>query len=95
MMDNYQPNPIDVSDIDLPQELLKLEELIAKNTHEIWSQTRLNDGWRYAEQRNDLQKETPSLVPYEQLSESEKQYDRIISMNVIRLVIKLGFDITK
>ena len=94
-MDTYKPEPLDVSDIELPEELLKLEELITKNTHEVWSQTRISTGWHYGQQRNDRLKETPCLVPYEHLPESEKHYDRVISMNVIKLIIKLGYDITK
>ena len=94
-MDNYKPRPADVSDIDLPEALLELEELIAKNTHDVWAQRRLSEGWRYGQQKNDQLKETPCLVPYEQLPESEKEYDRIISTNVLRLIIRLGYDIVK
>ena len=94
-MDNYKPRPADVSDIDLPEALLELEELIAKNTHDVWAQRRLSEGWRYGQHKNDQLKETPCLVPYEQLPESEKEYDRIISMNVLRLIIRLGYDIVK
>ena len=91
----YQPKPIDTSDIDLPDELLDLKELLAKNTHKVWSKARMNEGWRYAKERNDSSKTTPCLVPYDKLPESEKEYDRILAVNVLKLIIKLGYDIQK
>ena len=90
---NYKPEPIDTSKITLTEEYLKLTELLAKNTHEMWAQQRLADGWNYGSQRNDTHKEHPGLVPYEQLPESEKQYDRIISAEVLKAFLALGYKI--
>jgi class 3 adenylate cyclase/tetratricopeptide (TPR) repeat protein len=92
-MVNYKPEPIDTSKIILTEEYLKLTELIAKNTHETWAQQRIVEGWKYGSQRNDIRKEHPGLVPYEQLPESEKQYDRIISLEVIKTLLALGYRI--
>ena len=88
---NYTPHPIDTKDVDLPQELKALAENVAKNVHEVWSAGRMKDGWTYGEERNDAERKHPCLVPYEELSEEEKEYDRNTSVETIKLILKLGF----
>lgn len=87
----YTPQPIDISDVRLPEELEPLVEKMAKNVHEVWAETRLKQGWKYGEQRNDELKTHPCLVPYEELPEEEKEYDRNTSIGTLKLVLKLGF----
>ena len=89
----YIPNPIDTSDIQLPEELNSLLEAMAKNVHEVWAETRIKQGWKYGEQRNDELKTHPCLVPYEDLPEEEKEYDRNTSRGTLKLIMKLGFKI--
>ena len=91
----YIPQPIDTADVKLPAELVRLVEQMSKNVHEVWSETRINQGWTYGEQRNDELKTHPCLVPYEELPEEEKEYDRKTSITTLKLIIKLGFKITK
>lgn len=91
----YKPQPIDTSEIELSKEIEELSELLAKNTHEVWSVGRIRDGWTYGEQRNDIKKTHPCLVPYEQLLDSEKEYDRNTSLETLKLILKLGYKISK
>ena len=42
----YIPAPVKL-DVKLPAELLELSEMIAKNVHEIWAQSRMAEGWTY------------------------------------------------
>ena len=93
MRKNYVPQPMDTSDIQLPEELNVLIEKMAKNVHEVWAQSRMEQGWTYGEQRNDELKHHPCLVPYEDLPEVEKQYDRDTSLQTLKLISKLGFKI--
>ena len=79
----------------LPKELNALAEEIAKNVHEVWSAGRINDGWTYGEDRNYADKMHPCLVPYEELSEDEKEYDRRTSQETLKLIVKLGYKIKK
>jgi hypothetical protein len=72
----YQPKPLDTSKVELTSELLELAEMLAKNTHDVWAQQRLSQGWTYGPKRDDNLKHHPSLVLYEELSEQEKDYDR-------------------
>ncbi|MBO4463846.1 MAG: Ryanodine receptor Ryr [Prevotella sp.] len=92
---DYNPQPIDTSDIKLPDELEMLVEQMSKNVHDVWAETRIQQGWTYGEQRNDELKTHPCLVPYEELPESEKAYDRNSSIGTLKLIMKLGFTISK
>ena len=91
----YVPQPIGTSDIQLPEELEALVEKMAKNVHEVWAETRIKQGWTYGSERNDKQKKHPCLIPYEELPEEEKEYDRGTSVGTLKLILKLGFRITK
>lgn len=95
MKQKYKPLPIDTSDIILPDNLMALAEELAKNVHEVWAKSRMEQGWTFGIERNDEQKEHPCLVPYEELSEDEKEYDRATSQETIKLILKLGFEINK
>ncbi len=91
----YTPKPIDTSDIQLPEELTPLLEAMAKNVHEIWAQERMSQGWTYGEKRDDTLKHHPCLVAYEDLPEEEKDYDRNTSVETLKMILKLGFNILK
>lgn len=94
-MSTYTPKPADLSDVNLPAELEPLIEQMAKNVHDVWAQSRINDGWRYGPERNDERKEHPCLVEYEQLPDSERAYDRNTAIGTLKLILKLGFKIEK
>jgi class 3 adenylate cyclase/tetratricopeptide (TPR) repeat protein len=90
---DYKPGPIDTSRLVLTPEIARLSEILARNTHENWSRLRLIDGWRYGPHRNDEKKEHPNLVPYDQLLEEERQYDRQTSMEAIKALLAMGYTI--
>ena len=87
--------PMDLSSVDLPESLIQLSERIAENVHEVWAKARIDEGWTYGEKRDDIHKKHPCLVPYDELPEEEKEYDRNTAMNTIKMVKKLGFRIEK
>jgi len=89
----YTPQPIDTSDVQLPAELEPLVEQMSKNVHEVWAETRIRQGWSYGAERNDALKQHPCLVPYEELPEEEKEYDRNTSIGTLKLIMKLGLTI--
>ena len=91
----YTPQPIDTSDVRLSEELEQLVEQMSKNVHEVWAETRIKQGWKYGKQRNDELKTHPCLIPYEELPESEKEYDRNTSIGTLKLILKLGFKIER
>lgn len=91
----YTPQPVDTTDVVLPVELEQLVEEMSKNVHEVWAETRIKQGWTYGEQRNDELKTHPCLVPYEDLPDEEKEYDRNTSIGTLKLIMKLGFKISQ
>lgn len=91
----YNPKPIDTKDIILSQDILNLGELIAKNVHDNWARGRIEQGWKYGPKRDDIKKETPTLVPYEKLPESEKEFDRKTALETLKTIQKLGYKIKK
>ncbi len=94
-MNTYKPSPIDLSDVVLTEDLNELSETMAKNVHEVWAQNRIEEGWTYGEKRDDERKLHPCLVPYDDLPEAEKAYDRDTALGTLKLIRKLGFKITK
>ena len=95
MREKYIPQPVDTSGVVLPRELECLAEEIAKNVHEVWSAGRMQDGWTYGKERNDAERKHPCLIPYEELTEEEKAYDRNTSQETLKLITKLGFKIVR
>ena len=91
----YEPKPMNTDHISLPEELLALTEQIAENVHENWSAGRIADGWVYGETRDDAKRTTPCLVPYAELTEEEKAYDRNTAMETLKLIVALGYKIEK
>ena len=89
----YHPQPIDTSEVIIDTEYLELIEQLAKNTHDIWAQQRLADGWQYGPQRDDTLKQHPGLIPYEDLPNSEQEYDRLTVLGVIKALLALGYRI--
>ena len=90
----YVPHPVDASRVSL-DELQPLLESLARNAHEIWAQQRIRDGWTYGAHRDDVKLTHPGLVPYENLSESEKEYDRVMVNGVLKAILALGYRVTK
>ena len=94
-MNPYIPSPIDTFDIELSEELKQLVEELARNVHETWATGRLNDGWTYGPERSDALKQHPCLIDYDDLPESEKEYDRNTATVTLKTILKLGWKIEK
>ena len=86
---------MDTSDVILPRELDALIEEMAKNVHEVWAQNRIKQGWTYGAERDDTLKKHPCLLPYEELPEEEKIYDRDSAIQTLKLISKLGFRMSR
>jgi hypothetical protein len=91
----YKPNPIDTTKISLSSDIMALSEILAKNTHEVWASGRIAEGWTYGDVLDDIKKKHPCLVPYEELPESEKDYDRATSLESLKVILSLGYAINK
>jgi hypothetical protein len=90
---SYQPSPIDTTRVELPSTLLQLTEHLAQNAHDLWAKQRLTDGWRHGPNRDDKAKTHPCLIPYDELPESEKEYDRQAAIGTLKAILALGYSI--
>lgn len=92
---NYKPNPIKTSGVKLSNELHKLIETLAENNHDHWALQRIKESWTYGPERNDIKKTHPDLVPYSKLTESEKEYDRKTTIEVLKAITAIGYTIER
>ena len=91
----YSPKPIEASGIELPADLIDLTERLAENAHDVWALQRLGEGWTFGPARDDAAKKHPDLIPYADLPEGEKEYDRKTAMETLKAIIALGYSITR
>lgn len=91
----YLPQPVDTSYVELSAELLELAEKMAENVHDVWAKTRIEQGWTYGPERDDTNKKHPCLIPYDELPEDEKVYDRNTSIETLKFIVNAGFEIKK
>ncbi len=90
-MTTYTPKPLETSSVELSSALKTLLEQLAENTHEVWAAQRIQDGWTFGPMRDDVRKHHPCLVPYEELPEAEKEYDRKTAGETLKAIVKLGY----
>src|SRR5690349_18015984 len=90
---DYKPSPIDTSGVVLPADLVELTERLAEHTHDVWAAQRATEGWTWGPERDDARKLHPDLVPYSELSESEKEYDRRTALETLKAIVALGYRI--
>jgi RyR domain len=91
----YTPTPLDTAGVELNEEVVKLTESLARHAHDVWAQRRIAEGWQYGPKRDDVGKRHPDLVPYEELSESEKEYDRSTAIQTLKAILALGYRLKK
>jgi ryanodine receptor 2 len=94
MATDYNPQPIPAEHITLSGEILELIEVLAENAHDIWASERLRDGWTFGPDRDDTKLRHPCLVPYPQLPDREREYDRAMVIGSVRAILALGFTIS-
>jgi len=87
----YEPASIDTKHVALNPEIAKLIEKLARNAHDNWAKLRIQEGWHYGPRRDDLRKQHPNLLPYEELSDSEKQYDRETVLETVKALLAMGY----
>ncbi|MBR2674521.1 MAG: Ryanodine receptor Ryr [Mogibacterium sp.] len=91
----YIPKPVDTEDVQLSEELLDLTEMIAENVHDVWAAGRIAEGWTYGTGKDPEKKTSPMLIPYDELPEHEKEYDRKTAIETLKLITKMGYKIEK
>ena len=80
---------------EIPKELAGVVETLAEQAHEHWAQQRRQDGWTWGPERDDRARKHPCLVPYAQLPETEREYDRRVVIGALKALLELGYRITR
>ena len=92
-MSDYIPNPLDLRHVPLPEALGELRETLAEYVHDVWAAGRMAEGWTYGPSRDDDKMEHPNLVPYDQLTEADKEFDRATAEATLKLMIAHGWQL--
>lgn len=95
MTSKYDPKPINTSKVLLPADVVSLTERLAENAHDVWALQRMSEGWQYGPERDDKGKRHPCLVPYSDLPESEKEYDRKAAMDTLKAILAMKYKIVR
>lgn len=88
---SLEPLPIDTSGVELPPELHELAEALAENTYDLRSRQRALNGSGKTRKGSRKTRNDRRLFSYEELAENEKQDDRNIAIETLRLILKLGY----
>jgi hypothetical protein len=70
-------------------------EPLAIKEHDRWMQEKLDQGWTYGTVKDEVQRTHPSLVPWEELTEEDKDRDRDPVRDVPRMLAEAGFRIVR
>lgn len=70
-------------------------EAMAEAAHQVWMEGKLNSGWTYAAVTDKAAKQHSCLVPYAELSESDKDSDRDLVRGIPAILEKAGYEIKK
>ncbi|XP_047678303.1 ryanodine receptor 1-like isoform X6 [Tachysurus fulvidraco] len=87
---SFTPCPVDTAQIVLPPHLERIREKLAENIHELWSVTRIEQGWTYGAFRDDNKKLHPCLVDFLSLPEPERNYNLQMSGETLKTLLALG-----
>jgi ryanodine receptor 2 len=81
--------------VKLPGDLHDLTERLAENAHDVWARRKIADGWTWGPTVDAAGKKHPDLIPYDQLPEDKKEYDRDTAMETIKAILSLGYTIAR
>lgn len=91
MSNGYKPAPLDLSGIELTGRVEELIELLAENTHNVWSSERISQGWTYAVSDDPLNRRSPHLVPYSFVDPLIKKANMDTAADTVRTLLAYGY----
>ncbi|XP_066971322.1 ryanodine receptor isoform X24 [Macrobrachium rosenbergii] len=82
---NYNPQPVDMTNLTLSREMQNMAERLAENAHDIWAKRKKDEleacGGGFP----------PQMVPYDMLTEKEKRKDRFRSVELLKYLQFMGY----
>ncbi|HJF66153.1 MAG TPA: hypothetical protein K8U77_08595 [Slackia equolifaciens] len=70
-------------------------EYLARLEHERWMEERRAHGWTWGERRDDERRLHPDMVPYNELPEAEKDYDRDAVRGILGILESMGLAVCR
>nr|XP_045007932.1 ryanodine receptor 2 isoform X5 [Jaculus jaculus] len=92
---NFNPQPVDTSNITIPEKLEYFINKYAEHSHDKWSMDKLANGWIYGEIYSDSSKIQPLMKPYKLLSEKEKEIYRWPIKESLKTMLAWGWRIER
>ncbi|KAG5262307.1 hypothetical protein AALO_G00273740 [Alosa alosa] len=88
---NFNPQPVDTSNVVIPEKLDNFIIKFAEHSHERWSMDKLTKGWVHGDQLCEFTKTHPLLKPYKSLSEKDKEIYRGPIKESLKTILAWGW----
>ncbi|XP_053730272.1 ryanodine receptor 2 [Synchiropus splendidus] len=92
---HFDPQPVNTSNVSVPERLELVVNRYAEHTHEKWSLDKFANGWVHGEQLCEKSKVHPLLKPYRALSEKDKETYRWAIKETIKSMLAFGWTIER
>lgn len=90
----FRHEPLTTDHTTLCWEMMMLVDLLAENSHEVWADGYVKNGWKHGNYFDAAEKLHPSLKPYMTLDEQEKNLNREAVTSVLKACICLGYRVS-
>uniref|UniRef100_A0A452IT39 Uncharacterized protein n=1 Tax=Gopherus agassizii TaxID=38772 RepID=A0A452IT39_9SAUR len=92
---NFNPQPVDTSNITIPEKLEYFINKYAEHSHDKWSMEKFANGWIYGETYSESSKVQPLMKQYKLLSEKEKEIYRWPIKESLKTMLAWGWRIER
>uniref|UniRef100_A0A8B9QEE5 Ryanodine receptor 2 n=1 Tax=Apteryx owenii TaxID=8824 RepID=A0A8B9QEE5_APTOW len=92
---NFNPQPVDTSNITIPEKLEYFINKYAEHSHDKWSMEKFANGWVYGETYSESAKVQPLMKQYKLLSEKEKEIYRWPIKESLKTMLAWGWRIER
>ncbi|NWV06983.1 RYR2 protein, partial [Ptilonorhynchus violaceus] len=92
---NFNPQPVDTSNITIPEKLEYFINKYAEHAHDKWSMEKFANGWTYGETFSESAKVQPLMKQYKLLSEKEKEIYRWPIKESLKTMLAWGWRIER
>ncbi|RWS22415.1 ryanodine receptor-like protein, partial [Leptotrombidium deliense] len=87
----YIPNPVNISGINLNNDLLNIIQKFSEHYHDAWAQRKFENGWTFGEPFSYQKKIHPRIKPYHLLTEYERNRYKEPIADIIKSLLALGW----